>query len=393
MGSSVSSALGAVTNGISGIFGKAGQIATAPIAGVASGLINNLVPVVKAADQTNLQNSIAQQQNIGQGALQIGAQYQDQANQQLGNVQSSLQQGQQAINQVNPYINQAQGAIQNAQAVNQGANSNVNNAIGLVGQTAAGGGAAQQAARATLQQGNNAAIANQYALANSGNLSQMIGGQKAAMDNAAQLQQQNALNAAQLQAGLATTAQGQYAGAAGQQASQAAQNASLQQNQTQAAQQQASLQQGQTAQQGQLYQTQIGAGENYNQLGANTQQNISQNQQNATQLQQQADMATAQNRAQALGGLLNAGGGVATALLAHGGVVPGKVLSEKDHIKYDTVPARLSPGEIVIPKSALSSKQKAKDFLYKAMEEFEERPVTTLSREELIAALKKKDKK
>ncbi len=306
-------------------------------ADVITDMINKLVPAVPIADQTALNKQIASQQGL---ATQYGNQQQasqNSANSQLTNALGGITAGQSAINnaqgtlglsqnaigQNQGAINNAQGAVQNAQGVNQGVGSNVNNAIGLIGQTAAGGGAAQQAAKAQLQAGTDQAIATQHALANSGNLSQQIGSQKAAMDNAATLGQQNALNASALQAQMAAGAQGQYAGAAGQQASQAAQNAGLQQAQTTAQmaagaqqQQQAQLQQAQTAaQQAQTTQQQQLLDQlNSQALGYagqtnNAQQNAASNQLGGLGIQQNALGQTSQYRAQALGGALNAGGG------------------------------------------------------------------------------------
>jgi hypothetical protein len=317
MGSSVSSISGtlgsiipSISNGLSSAGGSLGGgvssiLSPSSLLGQVGGIgadaltdmINKLVPAVPIADQTALNKQIAAQQGL---ANTFGVQQQEQqnaANTQYHKATGMLDQGQSAINN-------AQGAVGNAQQVNQGPGSNVNSAVGLLGQTAAGSGAAQQAARAQLQAGTDQVIASQHALANSGNLSQQIGSQKAAMDNAAQLQQQNALNASMLQAGMAGSAQGQYAGAAGQQASQAAQNAVLQQAQTAAQQQQ-------TAQQtnilGQLQNQAIGyAGQ------ANTaQQGAAANQLGGLGIQQDALGQTSEYRAKALGGAMNAGGGAA----------------------------------------------------------------------------------
>lgn len=54
---------------------------------------------------------------------------------------------------------------------------------------------------------------------------------------------------------------------------------------------------------------------------------------------------------------------VATTDLAHGGAVPGKAPVKGDSAKNDTVPAMLSPGEVVIPRSALGSPDKLLAFL------------------------------
>lgn len=44
-------------------------------------------------------------------------------------------------------------------------------------------------------------------------------------------------------------------------------------------------------------------------------------------------------------------------MAAHGGVVPGKAPKEGDHPENDIVPARLSPGEFVLPRSLTSDKE------------------------------------
>jgi hypothetical protein len=269
-GSSVGSSLGNLVSNPTGIGG-----------GAIGDLVKGIVPEVPLVDQGKLQTQINNVQGLANRFTDQQAQQQAIANQQYG----MAQQG----------VGVAQNAVQNAQQVNQGPGSNVNAAVGLLGQTAAGGGAAQQAANAQLRAGTDEAIRTQQAMANSGNLSQMIGGQRAAMTNAGQLQQKNALDAAALQAGMAASAQGQYAGAAGQQAGQAAQNAQLQQAQTA---QQADLA-GMANQQAQGY-----AG-NANQA----QGTALAGQTSAQDLAQGAAESTAKYRAQALGGMMNAGGG------------------------------------------------------------------------------------
>lgn len=280
-----------------GLLGGGNPLST--LAGIGGGamqdLVKGIVPEVPIADQARLQEAIQSQQNlVGSFSGQRNAQ-QNLSNQQFQNAAQGVGLGQNAINQ-------AQGAVSNAQNVNQGVGSNVNQAVGLLGETAAGGGAAQQAANAQLRAGTDEAIRTQQAMANSGNLSQMIGGQRAAMTNAGQLQQQNALNAAALQAGMAGTAQGQFAGAAGQQAGQAAQNAQLQQQQT-------AQQQGQTAQQADLANIAGQQAQGYAGQANTAQGNALTGQTNALGIQQEALGDTAKYRAQALGGMLNAGGG------------------------------------------------------------------------------------
>ena len=323
MGSAVSavSSIGSqVINGLSGIVSGSGLPGTSlglqgllnPLAQGSADLtsmVDSVIPQVPIADQTQLQNQINSSSNMAQTALSNASSQQGQANQNLGLAQNQiLGNSQNAINQGQGAIQNAQGAVNNAQQVNQGVNSNVNNSIDLVGQTAAGGGAAQQAANATLQQGSDKAIQQQQSMANSGNLSQMIGGQRNAMTNAANIQEQNALNASLLQANLASTAQGQYTGAAAQQAGQAAQNASLQQ--------QAGLQQNQATQLTNIGAAQTGAAQGYTGAANAAQGNAITGQTGALGIQQQALGQTAQYRAQALGGLMNAGGGIAGASLA-----------------------------------------------------------------------------
>lgn len=51
------------------------------------------------------------------------------------------------------------------------------------------------------------------------------------------------------------------------------------------------------------------------------------------------------------------------AALSVGGKIPGKAKKDGDHEANDTVPAMLSPGEVVIPRSALDSQEDAHAFL------------------------------
>lgn len=52
---------------------------------------------------------------------------------------------------------------------------------------------------------------------------------------------------------------------------------------------------------------------------------------------------------------------------AHGGQIAGKAQVSGDSPKNDTVPTMLSPGEIVIPRSAASDPEKAKEFVEQIM--------------------------
>lgn len=76
-----------------------------------------------------------------------------------------------------------------------------------------------------------------------------------------------------------------------------------------------------------------------------------------------------QGKNQLTGSIFNAGGGVAAAALAHGGRVQGKASVQGDSAKNDVVPAMLSPGEIVIPRSKASDPELAKEFIDHLMSE------------------------
>lgn len=66
--------------------------------------------------------------------------------------------------------------------------------------------------------------------------------------------------------------------------------------------------------------------------------------------------ANQQGQNQITGALINAGGGVAAKAVgaAHGGLIPGEPEVHGDSEANDTVPALLSPGEIVIPRSIVN---------------------------------------
>ena len=49
--------------------------------------------------------------------------------------------------------------------------------------------------------------------------------------------------------------------------------------------------------------------------------------------------------------------------MAHGGFVPGQAQVAGDSTKNDKVDAKLSPGEIVIPRSHAHDAEKAKEFI------------------------------
>jgi hypothetical protein len=78
-----------------------------------------------------------------------------------------------------------------------------------------------------------------------------------------------------------------------------------------------------------------------------------------------ANVATnnASLRGNIAGGLLNGAGGLGAALLARGGVVPGKAEVSGDSLENDKVHTMLSPGEIVIPRTKANDPDKAKQFI------------------------------
>lgn len=69
------------------------------------------------------------------------------------------------------------------------------------------------------------------------------------------------------------------------------------------------------------------------------------------------------SRGKLAGGLLQGAGSAASGGAAHGGIIGGEANVEGDSPENDTVPARLSPGEIVVPRSAAKSPDKAKAFI------------------------------
>lgn len=84
------------------------------------------------------------------------------------------------------------------------------------------------------------------------------------------------------------------------------------------------------------------------------------------QVEAETSRQNAAQRAQIAGGLINAGGGIAAAGAkgaAHGAYVGGIALHPGDNKKNDIVPAMLSPGEIVIPRSKANDPDKAKEFV------------------------------
>lgn len=240
-----------------------GQIAGIP-GGILGGVTQGITPQIPIADQSQLQEFIRQLQAQSAAQAQMG-------------------QGMQAQSQAG--LGQAYGALGNAQNLNTGGDVGAGMAL-LKG---AAEGTAPSAAQAQLQAGKDQAIASQMAMANSGNLSQMIGGQRNAMTNAADLTQQAANSSAALRAGEMATARGQYAQQAAQQAAQAGQNA---------------------GQYGNLFNAQGQQGLGYQQLGQQGTQAALQALLSGLGLQQGAYSQTGENQAKVAGGLLNAGGGV-----------------------------------------------------------------------------------
>lgn len=73
------------------------------------------------------------------------------------------------------------------------------------------------------------------------------------------------------------------------------------------------------------------------------------------------EAANTQMAGQVAGGLMQ---GVGAYLgLAHGGIVDGQAKHDGDNLENDTVPAMLSPGEIVIPRTKAGDADKAKEFI------------------------------
>jgi len=172
-----------------------------------------------------------------------------------------------------------------------------------------------------------------------------------------QLKQQTALNNAQA-AGLVSSQKGINPALASMIASQNASNA----NQN-AAGQAATLQaQQQLASQGGLANVLANMSSSANQrtalgIGAN-------------QTMNSANQSQSQSNAANMAGLWDsiAGAGTTAAMPhAHGGKIPGVASVPGDSLKNDTVPAMLSPGEIVVPRSKADDPQKAKAFIDELM--------------------------
>jgi hypothetical protein len=266
--------------------GSAVNAASGVLGGVIQGITSNVIPGANLANQDQVNKQIAALNS--QSNTNLGT-----SGQLLGNASDQL-------NITGDYYRQAQRDLTNA----IGANEASGDAVNILRNAALGN--APSAAQAQLQSGKDQAIATQAAMANSGNLSQMLGGQKTAMDNAANLTQQAANQSAQLRAQEMATARGQYGSQTAQYANQAAQNAA---NQTNLA-----------ASSANLYGTQLGAAGNFGNLanyGAVNAGNLALGQTG----QQQGALNQAQaQQAHAAGGMLNGVGG-ALGSLAGGNTV------------------------------------------------------------------------
>lgn len=258
-------------------------------------------------------------------------------------------------NQANSLLNQ-QGDFVNALAAQNGI-ANQSSVFNQLQNTANGVG--PNPALAQLAQATNANTANQAALMagqRGSSVNPALIARLAAQQGAAN-QQNAAGQAATLQAQQSLNAQGQMANVAGQQV----------QNQGNAIMGQNQLAQG-------ILNTTAGGINNQN-------QNALQN----TQMANQVNMQNQNMQTQLLGGLANAAGpaigmmfggpaGAAagstiaggskmgqsmSAGMANGGVVPGKAKVAGDSPVNDTVSAQLSPGEVVIPRSIMESKDPA----------------------------------
>lgn len=282
MGSAVSAATSVIGGGVGSALG-----------GLTNGIAAGVTPPAEIANQA----AANQQINALQGQTS-NAQGEQQYLQQSALDQGAYAQAQQVA---------SNAALGQANALNTG--GNVQNSLGLLETQA--NGSAPSAAEGVLQQGSDQALATQASLANSGNISQQISGQKTAMDNAANLVQTAANQASQLRANQQQVGQQNYAAAAQQQANQAAQNVNASTN---------------IANTGvNLLNTQQQAGLGYGQLANNTANNAGNI---ALGNSGQAQDALNQNQAQqnqVTGGLL---GGLGSAAVGIAG--PALLASDKD---------------------------------------------------------------
>lgn len=253
-------AVGSVAGMVGGVVGDVAGAMTPKIKQVNQDKLNQQIDTLQG-NAGNYQNSYGQLQNI--------------ANNQLDNT--------------NGYIAQAGTSIGQAQNAN---NMVGGDALSILRNAATGG--APSAAQAQLQSGKDQAIATQQAMANSGNLSQMIGGQKTAMDNAANLTQQAANQAAQLRASEMGTARGQYGQQAAQFAGQAGANAGLANNLA--------------TTNANLYGTQLAGAQNFAGLENQAQMGAGNLASGQVGINQGVQTQNAQNQVAATGGLLNGAG-------------------------------------------------------------------------------------
>ena len=101
---------------------------------------------------------------------------------------------------------------------------------------------------------------------------------------------------------------------------------------------------------------------------------------------------------QLVGGLMQGAGALAGKFFAEGGKVPGKAEVEGDSYANDKVPAMLSPGEIVVPRSKSNDPEKAKQFIDHVMGEKEQTKEVTYAdvlamQKQLASMIKKLEKK
>ena len=92
-----------------------------------------------------------------------------------------------------------------------------------------------------------------------------------------------------------------------------------------------------------------------------------------SQANQAAQAADKARTTQAVTSVLGSAAQVGAAALAHGGRIDGEAPYPGDTPKNDVVKANLSPGEIVIPRSAAGSKKAAKAFI-EALDDWDEEP-------------------
>jgi len=332
MGGAVSKVSGAIKSVTGAVGGISGTALGGTVGSGVSAMVDQLGLEVKPADFTNLQAAYAASGGDAAKFNDAFKQLQAQSNSQLGITQQAIGTSQNAINQAAGVTLGTQGqALDYASSMAEGT--------------------APSAAQAQLQSGKDQAIATQMAMANSGNLSQMIGGQRNAMNNAANLNQQSANQAAQLRAEQQIAGMQQY-GTQANSASQLAQGISAQQ-------------QAQAGQQADIYGNQLNTqqsmagAENTAQANAITAAN-----QKAT-LAQQANEATAKYKAQATGGLMNAAGGAASVLLASGGIITGNSSSNTNGLSasntagiHGNVRSIIDSQDPVIPPVNFSKKPK-----------------------------------